>query len=89
MAGFCHITAQTGQVLGDNHVGLASSQVFQHSLEAGPLKVPAGKAVVHELLHQDDAMPFAVLPDNSTLVGNAGGFAILPFFIGKAVVGVC
>ena len=89
MTGFRHITAQAGQILGDNHVGLAGSQVFQHSLEAGPLKVPAGKAVVHELLHQDDAMPFAVLPDNSTLVGNAGGFAILPFFIGKAVVGVC
>ena len=53
------------------------------------IKVPAGKAIVHELLHQDDAMLFAVLPDNSTLVGNAGRFAILPFFIGKAVVGVC
>ena len=89
VAGFRHVTAQAGQVLGDDHVGLAGFEVLQHSLEAGPLKVAAGKSVVHELLHQDDAILFAVLPDDGALVGNTGRFTVLPLLIGKAVVGVC
>ena len=88
MAGFRHVTAQAGQVLGDDHVGLAGFEVLQHSLEAGPLKVAAGKSVVHELLHQDDAILFAVLPDDGALVGNTGRLAVLPFFVGKAIVSI-
>ena len=64
-------------------------QMLQHSAEARALEVTAGITVIGKLLYQNDAVLFAVFPHNGTLVGNAGRFAILPFLIGKAVIGVC
>ena len=89
VAGFRHITAQTRQVFGDDHIDLAGFQMLQHGAEAGALEVAAGIAVIGKLLHQNNTVFFAVFPHNGTLVGNTGRFAVLPFLIGKAVVGVC
>ena len=89
VAGFRHVTAQPGQIFGDDHVDLAGFQMLQHSAEARALEVAAGITVIGKLLYQNDAVLFAVFPHNGTLVGNAGRFAILPFLIGKAVIGIC
>ena len=89
VAGFRHITAQSGQVFGNDHVDLAGFQMLQHGAEAGALEVASGIAIIGKFLHQNDAMLFAVFPHNGTLVGNTGRFAVLPFLIGKAVIGVC
>ena len=89
VAGFRHITAQPGQVFGNDHVDLAGFQMLQHGAEAGALEVASGIAIIGKFLHQNDAVFFAVFPHNGTLVGNTGRFTVLPLLIGKAVVGVC
>ena len=89
MAGFRHVTAQPGQVFGDDHVDLTGFQMLQHGAETGALEVAAGIAIIGKFFHQNDTVFFAVFPHNGTLVGNTGRFAVLPLLIGKAVIGVC
>ena len=70
VAGFGHITAQTGQVFGNDRVRFSCRQVIEHCLKARAFKVAARISVIHELTHDDDALFFTVVPDNLALVGD-------------------
>lgn len=46
VAGLPHITAQSGQILGDDCVGLALLELLHHLLKGRVVKVAAGVAVI-------------------------------------------
>ena len=71
VAGFGHITAKPGQVLGHDHIGLSRGQMLQHGLKPGPFEVAAGVAVIGKLFYQNDAALLTIISDNGSLVCNA------------------
>lgn len=87
VAGLPHITAQPGQVLGDNQVGLALLQLFQHLLEAGAIEVAAGVAVVHKFPDEGDAVLLAIVFNDHPLIGDTGRFPALGLLVGEPQVG--
>jgi len=87
VAGLPHITAQSGQILGDDCVGLALLELLQHLLKCRAVEVAAGVAVIHKFPHQSDAVLLAVVLYDHALVGNTGRFAALSLFIGETQVG--
>ena len=87
VAGLPHIAAQTGQVLGDDQVGLALLQLLEHFLEAGAVEVAAGVAVVHKFPDQGDAVLSAIVLNHHALIGDTGRFPALGLLIGEPQVG--
>ena len=87
IASLAHVTAQTGQVFGDDGIGFPLLQLAHHLLESRTVKVTAGIAIVNKFSYQRDAVLFAIILHDHALIGNTGGFPALRFFVGESQVG--
>ena len=87
VAGLPHIAAQTGQVFGNDGVGLALLELLHHFLKGRAVKVAAGVAIIRKLPHQSDTVLLAVVLYDHALVRNTGRFSALSLFIGETQVG--
>ena len=83
VAGFPHIAAQTGQVFGNDGVGLALLELLHHFLKGRAVKVAAGVAIIRKLPHQSDTVLLAVVLYDHALVRNTGRFPALRFLVGE------
>lgn len=87
VAGLPHVAAQSGQVLGDDQVGLALLQLLQHLLKAGAVEVATGVAVVHKFPDESDAVLLAVVLHDHALIGDTGRLPALGLLVGQPQVG--
>ena len=87
VAGLPHIAAQSGQILGNDCVGLALLELLHHLLKGRAVEVTAGVAVIHKFPYQSDAVLFAVVLYDHALVRNTGRFPALSLFVGETQVG--
>ena len=83
VAGLPHIAAQTGQVFGNDGVGLALLELLHHFLKGRAVKVAAGVAIIRKLPHQSDTVLLAVVLYDHALVRNTGRFPALRFLVGE------
>ena len=88
VAGFSHVTAQSGKILGDNHIGLTGLQGSHHFLETRTLKVAARPTIINEVFQNCDTVLLAVGFHNFFLIRDTGGFTLLSFFTGQTVISV-
>ena len=83
VAGLPHIAAQTGQVFGNDGVGLALLELLHHFLKGRAVKVATGVAIIRKLPHQSDTVLLAVVLYDHALVRNTGRFPALRFLVGE------
>ena len=82
VAGFSHVTAQSGKVLCDNHIGFTGLQGAHHFLKTRAFKVAARPAIINEVFQNCDSVLLAVGFYNFLLIRDTGGLALLCFFTG-------
>ena len=77
VAGHDVVSAQTGQILCDDHVDVSAFDIGNQPLEAGTVKIQAGIAVVHIEIVDRKAVGFAIILQDCPLCSNTDALSAL------------